>query len=340
MDSQHLMTMFRDELSKQISDLKKDLDSKFADQINVIKSNLHSLHSSHNILESRVDKVERLLHMTDLMIYGIPKSPNEDLHHIFEKICGSIGYVQKDFTLQAIFRINNTKNSTKSKFAPIIAKFISASAKSDFYVRYIKFKILNLSHIGFKSDDRIFVQESLSSIHAEIFRLAMQHKKNNNISSVYTHNGFVCVKLSRESDAIRISSKAHLQQLVPALPEKFIDNDNTNNKRKFNNSVEIVEDKPSSSNVNEAKLFKSTTAVHSAVQLSSPLSQSMASGNKSNEIRPRPRHGSTGSIGTLDGYILKPPLNSMDMSANNVIDLQSNLAKEIENDNFSGNKKV
>lgn len=184
-----------------------------------------------------------------------------------------------------------------------------------------KFKLLNLSHIGYNSDDRIYIQESLSPIHAEVFRLAMQLKKSNNISSVYTHNGFVYIKLAKEGDSARVKSKVHLQQLVPAPSD-----DNITNKRKLNSSVENEQNLPSSSIIKDAKLFKSSLTAHSVKN----TSLSHSSNNKGNELRSRSRLNSTGSIGTLDGYILKAQPIPKEIGDNIVLDKQSSVANEIE----------
>lgn len=291
------------ELSKQINDLKLDLDDKFSTQFNVIKTNVHSLQQRQEILESRIDKTERLLHMTDLIVHGIPKTSNENLHNTFHMICDAINFVVKEFTLQAIFRVNNNV-----KFPPIIMKFISGPARNEFYSSYLKFKILNLSNIGFNSKDRVYIQESLSPLHAEIFRRALALRKEELLHTVFTRNGFVNVRLNKDDKAICLVDMLQLSQLV-----------NTNNstaKRKFNTSS----DNTSPPKSNEAKYFKSTVSSISSsnptVSSTPPISKCSKSSNTgivNDSISQRNRRL---SIGTLDNFLTKS--NSLDLGTSSL----------------------
>lgn len=95
------------------------------------------------------------------------------------------------YTLLSAFRTNY--NTSKP---PIILKSISFPARNEFYLVYmnsITKKPLILLDIGFGTQDRINIQESLSSSNAILFRKAIyMHLKKS--------NGFVKTKQTANSN--------------------------------------------------------------------------------------------------------------------------------------------
>lgn len=151
-------------------------------------------------MEDKLEKLDRQMHLTDLLVHGIPISEDEDLNRIINSICNIIGFTSMDYALLSIFRIN-----IKSKYPPIVLKFISHPARNEFVNLF-----LILSDIGFDSNKPINVQESLSSLNASIFRKAMEMKHSDFLFSVNTRNGFVKIKKSSTDKPIIVYS---IQQL-------------------------------------------------------------------------------------------------------------------------------
>lgn len=164
-----------------------------------------------------------------------------------------------EHAILSFFRIN-----TKSEKSPIILKFISCPARNNFYDMYIntiKNGPFSVKMIGFNSNERIIVQESLSSKNSAIFRKSMEFKKNDLIHSVYTRNGHVRIKTTSDSKAIMVSSIQQLSDIVSSVKK------NSRNKRKINNSSQsdslIVENdhkiiKSGSIKNDQSKIFSST----------------------------------------------------------------------------------
>lgn len=291
------------DLSKQIDNLRLEIGQAFSKQIVEIKDDIKLVQHRQDVLESRVERAERLLHSTDLIAHGIPSTKSENLYDIFHQICAKIDFIPKDFTLQSIFRIKS-----KSNFSPVILKFISSSAKTEFYMRYIKFKNLNLSDIGFASHDRIYLQESLSTLQAEIFRRALTFKKSQQLFSVFTQNGFVNVKQNSTSGSIRLVSLSQLDDLVQQDVEVDVDAQSSN-KRKITNSP----GQSSSPKSNEAKLFKqaatfatsSTAATTQLSKITEPAADKAAPSKNTKALTTAlSQRSRSSSIGTLDNFVL------------------------------------
>lgn len=194
-----------------VANLQRDLEAKLSNVVTDMKTDVQSLKTRCDILESKVERLERLSHLSDLLLNGVPYFQNENLLEIYNAICNVIKFNTADYTLQAIFRIGK---SSSSRNASIIMKFISPAARSSFYSLYLKFKILSLHHIGFDGNVRVFIQESLSKNNAEIFRRAMELKRNKRLVRSYTYNGLVFIQVDDSTDTICCTSASQLCELT------------------------------------------------------------------------------------------------------------------------------
>lgn len=306
-DLAKLISSIKLDLGKKFDEFRSDIDARFSTQIIAVKEDINIMQHRQDVLESRVDRTERLMHLTDLIANGIPKEQNEDLKTMFDQICKTINFVPKDYTLQTIFR---TKN--QSKFSSVIMKFISSSARNEFYTRYLKHKNLNLSDIGFTATGRIYINESLSTQHADIFRQVMILKKNNQVHSYFTQNGFVYIKLQPNEKAVRLVNSMQLSHILKSSNTDV--GDSNANKRKINNTSIDQQTPPKA---NDAKYFKQT-ATEMAAQSTPRTMQSSTACDAAN-VQPssvkrvpstithisasqRTRHLSSG---TLDSYLLQ-----------------------------------
>lgn len=70
----------------------------------------------------------------------------------------------------------------------------------------------------------------------------MSFKKNGNIFTVFTQNGYVNIKFSKEGKPIRLIDLSHLTDTMKM--DTIAINNNKNSKRKLNNSVESNEKSP------------------------------------------------------------------------------------------------
>lgn len=215
-------------IQQAVANLQRDLEAKMSNVFADIKSDVQSVKTRCDILESKVERLERISHLSDLLLNGVPYVQCENLLEIYNAICNVIKFDSADYTLQAIFRIGK---SSSSKNASIVMKFISSAARNRFYSLYLKFKNLSLHHIGFNGNVRVFIQESLSKNNADIFRRAMEFKRSKRLARSYTHNGLVFVQVEDSSDTICCTSVPQLCELTnQAKPNT--DNQDGEHKRK------------------------------------------------------------------------------------------------------------
>lgn len=222
------------------------MDEKFLGMKRELQADIDDINARHDYLEGRIDTLERESHSADLLLNGIPITPNEDLNLLFNKICTKLGFAAKDYTLLSIFRLKN-----KFSHPTIVLKFISQDARNAFYKLYWKSKNLNLIDVGFQTDSRIYVKESLTKSNLEIFQRAMALRREKKLYSVLTYNGCVYVKNQPEAQAVRIDSVSLLTEY---------------NKRKLNNTSDSI-----SPLTNDAKVVKTTLGTPSTMV---PLHQS------------------------------------------------------------------
>lgn len=162
--------------------------------------------------DSRIDNLERLQLLSDLLIQGIPKMPNEDINTIFQTICTKIKFdIPVSYALTAIFRIKIDRSANKPS---IIVKFVSQNSRNKFLQLFRKSKGLCLKDIGMDLDGRIFVNESLSKLNLQIFRYVMAYKKHTNIVGVTTYNGIVHVRLHKDDAYARILSIGSFDEIL------------------------------------------------------------------------------------------------------------------------------
>lgn len=226
-DLANLIKNVKADLSEQINDINNRLDEKFSNAICDMKKDIVAISSRQDYLEENYERIDRHLHLTDLMVHGIPKSKEDNIRDILQTIGAKIGFSHVESTVLSTFRCKQF-----SEKPTIIVKFSSSSARNIFYKHYketLKTKALALRDIGIPSDNRIIIQESLSRTNAALFRKAMELKRDQSIHAVFTYNGFVKITPTRDSTAVLITS---IQQLLEIARK----NVTSQSKRKFNNS--------------------------------------------------------------------------------------------------------
>ena len=218
--------------------LKEHLNSEIAEANNFLKLELASLNNKIAVIvervglvenidmdtEMRLSELERLAHRNDLIINGLPDSVT-NLNSVCKNICNIIGLDPTTIDNCNLFRV---------KSGAVVIKFSSSYVKDLFFRSYLKFKRLNLTHIGFDSAQRIFVNESLTKQTATLLKTANKFRKDGWISNTFTKNGFLFIKKRPDDVPIKITS---MNQLVtkqnnqyspfthnnkPATPSKFM----------------------------------------------------------------------------------------------------------------------
>ena len=149
-----------DRLNTKIDSMETRLNKRIDEELTVINNKLSSdlkTHSNKLIefeaklgaalnknleqdITDRLNELERIKYSTDLIINGLPKG-SLNFSTVFLDICKTIGF--NETGKQQAFRLQS---------GAAVIKFYSTNLKDIFFNKYLRFKTLNLSHIGFTGE--------------------------------------------------------------------------------------------------------------------------------------------------------------------------------------------
>ena len=88
--------------------------------------------TSYEIMEAKLDNLERLNALNELVVSGIPALPNEDLYSIMKMIGLAIGFGKTDNIVAVYSRRIGTNSSGSPKHSKVFVKFFSENVKQEF----------------------------------------------------------------------------------------------------------------------------------------------------------------------------------------------------------------
>lgn len=166
-------------ISKELESVKKDITQQINDGMQTVKTELKadlknirtqleqsiteintSVCQNKEAIRSATEALTRSLNASDLIVSGVPYMRNKNLMDIFTACCKSLGFINTP--LVDARRLSKSLMVDGKKYL-ILLQFAIANQQSDFYNCYLKSRSLTLDHlIGFKSKDRIYVNENLT----------------------------------------------------------------------------------------------------------------------------------------------------------------------------------
>lgn len=143
----------------------------------------------------------------DLLLFGVPFHPSENLPRYMRLICAQLGLA--DFPHVYLKRLGRfpIKPGVTS---PIVIQFAFKHERYDFFRRYIATRCLSLRHLGFKKDDRIYLNENLTELGRKIKRAALRLRACGKLHGVFTTDGIVYTKATADAKAVAILSLERL----------------------------------------------------------------------------------------------------------------------------------
>lgn len=169
------------------------------------------LNESHVRMETDVQKnqdaVNRLQKSKDLLLTGVPYNPSENMDVMMQKVAVALGYDDTDTPLVYTKRLARAP-IVAGATPPILLQFAFRASRDDFFHRYFTKRNLNLNHLGYNADRRIYINENLIESDRRIKGIALKLKHCGKIRHVFSKDGIVYVKPSDN---------------VPALPIYFVD---------------------------------------------------------------------------------------------------------------------
>lgn len=233
-------------IRKEITDLHEDLSQKmvhltadFDKKISCIKEETIRQCNRISALEDRIIRIDR---RSEILIRNIPMLKDENLKNVFNNIAHVVKFDTANVAFQ-IYRLpskninTNQSQSSDSNVRPvrerlrsnkisetaqhakaiappvILVKFTAPWIKSQFMNMYFKYKLLNLTDIGYSVSSRIYISENLTTANHIIFREASILKKNGLISKIRTTDGLIYINVGGPSSKL-VSSIPELMTFV------------------------------------------------------------------------------------------------------------------------------
>ena len=234
-----------DEKIVQLTDVFKDLLHKTEERIvNEVNSKFQQMQEELNRLKARVDKFERhseslqaeLLnvkqHMerklnaeiaNDVSLNGVPYEEGENLNTIFSNLCDTLEIPTP--SIREVYRINNKSNNNNLSDTiinnnnnlrdTIIIKCTKPVDKGGLlkaisHFRKTKKRPLNLSDLGYTSQEPIFLNECLTKHNYKILQAAIQLRKKSKLKAAYSFRGNIYVKKLNTDNGILIENMEQL----------------------------------------------------------------------------------------------------------------------------------
>lgn len=212
--SDNKLERMSESLSAQIEKLKSDISADMKllrEENNTTIRNLTK--SIEEVKTEAVLSVDQNSRMNDLIVSGVPFTPEENLHRYFSTWCRLLGYPEDVIPLVDIRRLS--KGAPKAGTASLILiQFAITIQRNDFFAHYLKSRNLSLSQIGFSVNKRIYINENLGPTSRGLRSKALAMKRNGQLTGVFTKDGTVYVKEAGSDRAVAVRTENQLGDIV------------------------------------------------------------------------------------------------------------------------------
>lgn len=228
-------------IEQKIDDSRSTLESQFnnfaaqvKDEVQSIKQTVnefqtkicHDIDSMSSTLKNHADRIDnteddiqRVQLSQDLRLIGFAVKENENLVDIFRIVAEEIGCpISANANMPTIERIPMKNHATgQMMLSPtILIHFASSRQKQSFYSAYLNKMPLDPTKLGLNAENRIVVGEHLTRKNAQLFKLALSHRKNNKLAQAFTENGIVKIRFAKGKNerTFTVRSNVELETLI------------------------------------------------------------------------------------------------------------------------------
>lgn len=211
-----------DDFSDQIVMLKSEV-RKLKAENEQLKTTLASLSSKTQTVTDAVHKQEAELDShrrselsSNAIVVGLPRVPNENTESLVDAMCHTLGLKISKDSIISCTRMSATKGANNL----IRIKFNNAHAKECLLARKKQFGSLTVSMIPSVRwpsgwTNKVFIRDDLSPLSMEIFQAIRLQQPKLKFRYVWPgRNGIIYVKYAKDSQPIKVRSRADLQKLI------------------------------------------------------------------------------------------------------------------------------
>lgn len=230
-------------MESKISEVRSEFDAKLNAVSSSIDDRIRAALDVNGVAavdkkcEEAISTIDAVTAMSDLRIESLERTQNlgdsfvqnEDICSYFKNICDAISFQRGLNAVSSVFRLpvksysssasivsSSMSNAPHIVAPPIIVKFLNSDLSRQFISSYLKFNQLNLTHLGFKTPSRIYINENLTKLNREIFRYCLQLKHSHKLIllKLFTRNGIVHAKFAGLDKFVLIHSKKEIDTYI------------------------------------------------------------------------------------------------------------------------------
>ena len=166
-----------DEVVKRMAD--HETSSKaIAAENKVLKSALHTMESRVNHLTSVCNDLEQYSRRECVEVRGIPVTKDEGTNDIVVKVAELMDIEIEEDDVSISHRLPTSKEYKRNNVEPvIIVKFVRIDVKESFYKARSALKRHSTKNLGYRSDNHIYINESLTKKNKDFFNTCVKAKK-------------------------------------------------------------------------------------------------------------------------------------------------------------------
>lgn len=192
---QEMLKNFTEEITKSVNRMVHEMQSQLATLRHLYENKLKVLEQSLRYCvaacERNDEKYNRISRRNEFVVDGIPIKAGENLANYFSSMCLSLGYTDKHLPIADLYR---TRSSSVGTRTPIVIEFALCNQRDAFFRRYLHTRKLSLLQLGFDTDTRIYINESLTPSARRMLSDALAMKRNGKLRSAYTRSGVIYVE--------------------------------------------------------------------------------------------------------------------------------------------------
>lgn len=215
-----------DELKCIVQSQKKDIDTCFS-RIDYLELENNTLRKEIKNLNQELLQVQQYSRSNSVDIQGVPELKSENIVDVVCRVARAVRFDLNEQMIDAVHRL--TGRSDTSKPSGIILKFVRRRDAEEF-IRLAKVKRgFSASELGFVSDNKVFINQSLSKRNRLMFVSAKSAARQGHFKYVWFQRGKVLVRKeggpaihidSMEKLRSMVTGKGHVEDVESAMSEK------------------------------------------------------------------------------------------------------------------------
>lgn len=198
------------ELRVWIGEQRTDIN-KCMNDIDELKCENVNLKREIDKVKQELNEVQQYSRRNTVDIQGVPETKSENVFEVVKKVAKVLRFELRPDMVDAVHRLSGGGNTSRPR--GIILKLV-CRGDCDELLRLAKVKRgFSASELGVTSEEKIYVNPSLSKVNRELMYLAKSAVRESHVKFAWYSNGKVLVRKKDGQPAIHITSRHQLQDL-------------------------------------------------------------------------------------------------------------------------------